>query len=250
MHRFLSVSFIFLHIIATQMVALVMIPLAIAQRLVYGHSDTCWLPRRFFLRMLNVKVNDISAKDSRRIQCGFVLFNHRSFCDFAIDPELGQTTLVSRYSVLFVLPVLCLLDIIDERIFFIHRGKVDRIRLYALCRAYMRRGGRYSTKIGIYPEGTRRQHLVLHSVDEVKSMLKPGFLKSIWENRDDELPLQIVISSNKEKCFSEKSFEVSFSETIVTCRGSVIYPSWFSSFEDFYDAICSEWILLWNKVHQ
>ena len=75
----------------------------------------------------------------------------------------------------------------------------------------------------LYPEGTRCKHISLKTIDDVKETIKPGLLKSIYENKS--YPIQIIISTNKENCFNEKTLSINFGETIKTIIGKPIIPS-------------------------
>ena len=137
-----------------------------------------------------------------------------------------------------------LLQVLENRVIRFSRGNTSREYLYNLIDNYLENNDR---NVFLYPEGTRCKHSILSTIEDVKKTIKPGLLKSIYENK--KYPIQIFISTNKEKCFNEKTFEISFGQTIKTSIGKEIHPTNFNSFDEFFDAICIDWLLLWNKVY-
>lgn len=129
---------------------------------------------------------------------GFILSNHRSFMDAIFDAYVTDGVLVCRALVILGAPFVVLLSYIDNRVILINRDKDKRDGIYERCVSHM---NRYKNKrIVFYPEGTRNKYTSLGSRDELKSYIKFGLLKTIYQ--DKRYPVQILISSNKEIAFN------------------------------------------------
>ena len=103
-------------------------------------------------------------------------------------------------------------------------------------------------KMLFYPEGTRLNFKILKSKDDLKTKLKYGLLKSIFEDKDN-LPVQLCISSNKENVFSLKKFSSKYGLTVNTEFSNIIYPKDFDCFEDFIEEIAKIWFIIWKNTH-
>jgi hypothetical protein len=77
--------------------------------------------------------------------------------------------------------------------------------------------------------------------------MKPGLLKSIYEYR--LLPVQIMMSKNKEHVLNEKQITVGIGQTIYTHLSEAIKPSDFETFDAFFEEICSKWYLLFQTLY-
>jgi len=174
-----------------------------------------------------------------------ILANHRSFCDFVIDNHLTCATAVGRLSVSYVMLVAGALQVWENRIVRFHRGKTRKEELYERIDAYLQRNPRQN--ILLYPEGTRRRHTSLASVEDAMSTLKPGLLWMIYQKC--QYPVQVLVSSNKERALDERAWTVRLGVPIRTYVGAVLHPSDFASFELFMDAIASQWYVAWTTVH-
>lgn len=104
------------------------------------------------------------------------------------------------------------------------------------------------SRIVVYIEGTRRRHLTIDSPSEARSYFKFGVLRSIFED-DDNLPCQVMISSNKEMVFDEKMLSIQYGVGVKTSVGVPIYPKDYQTFDDFVDAVAVEWHRCWNVAY-
>jgi hypothetical protein len=111
----------------------------------------------------------------------------------------------------------------------------------------MDKKGYYNKRTLLYPEGTRMSYKILESKEDIKSKLKIGLIKEIYER--NEFPIQIVISSNKENVLNEKKLTINRNVTIKSGISKGIHPKDFNTFEDFLDKICLEWFDLWKLTH-
>ena len=98
-----------------------------------------------------------------------------------------------------------------------------------------------------YPEGTRMQHLTLASVDDAIATLKPGLLWLIYSKQ--QYPVQVLVSSNKERALNECAWSIRLGVTIHTYVGRVLHPRDIESFDGFMHAIASQWHEAWNAVY-
>jgi 1-acyl-sn-glycerol-3-phosphate acyltransferase len=174
------------------------------------------------------------------IKDGVIVTNHRSFADFFIDPYIFQCPGVAR--ILAVVSVLLsgITGIICNRMICINRNH-SREEIYFQLRK--------KKLFYFYPEGTRCKHLTLPT--EYKDIsLKPGLLKSVYEDKDKPNNcIQVVISKNNEEIVNEKKLKIEFGKNIIYCIGKSIYVKEYETFDDFFNAIKKEWKYLWDKVY-
>ena len=87
----------------------------------------------------------------------------------------------------------------------------------------------------------------LASSDEVKTYLKYGILKCIYE--DKAYPVQLQISNDKEIVLCEKTLVVNHGTRVHTHRSKSIHPKDFKTEAEFYDEIAKIWYECWVKIH-
>jgi 1-acyl-sn-glycerol-3-phosphate acyltransferase len=184
--------------------------------------------------------NKIDEKMSDIISNGIIITNHRSYADFFIDPYMFQAPALGRMLAVFSILFSGVLGVICNRLLVINRND-SRENIYNKLK---------KKKIFyFYPEGTRCKHLTLPQ-DYKDVALKPGLLKSIYEDNDKpNQQIQVVISKNKENVMDEKSFKLGFRKNIIYCVGKPIKTKDYETFEEFFDAIKKEWKYLWDKVY-
>ena len=176
---------------------------------------------------------------------GFILPNHRCFLDLFIDGYVGESIGVGRWLVILGSPFAALLSYIDNRIIFINRGKDSRNNIYAKC---VFRMNKHKTKrIVFYPEGTRNNYTSLNSREELKSYIKFGLLKSIYE--DKKYPVQLLISNNKEHAFNEKKLTANYGVKIHTKISYAIHPKDYATDVEFFDEIVNVWFECYTETH-
>ena len=81
-----------------------------------------------------------------------------------------------------------------------NRNNTTRGELFNKIEVNMKSGS--AKRVLFYPEGTRLTYNVLAGKDDIKEKLTFGLLKSIYEHK---LPVQLCITSNKERVVNEKT---------------------------------------------
>lgn len=196
----------------------------------------------FLYTVLNIK-HKISGE--QLIEKGFILGNHRCFLDAMIDSYVGNTTTIARNLTILGAPFIVLLAYIDNRGIFINRNKDKRQYVYNRCISHI--NTHKNKRIMFYPEGTRNSYTSLKSCDELKSYIKFGLLKSIYE--DKQYPVQLMISNNKELAFNEKKLHASRGVKINTIISKPIHPNDFTTETEFFDEIVRVWFDCYIATH-
>ena len=224
--------------VSTWIAPLLFIPISIIQNL-FGINTKYWsVNYSFFVnRILGVNVKYVN--DTKRIETGFIIANHRSFCDFFLDPLISNGSIVSRHmATIAVLPG-AILAMLDGRYISISRNQ-SRNEIFERILDYMKRNPR---SVIFFPEGTRRKHAQLQSIEQTKEFIKPGLLKSIYEYK--KYPVQLQLTNNKEYTLDEKNLLINFGVTATVFLSKPIYPEDYNSFDDFFDEICKQWFENW-----
>ena len=176
---------------------------------------------------------------------GFILPNHRSYTDAILDAYISDGAMMIRWLVILATPFMILLAKIDNRVIFINRKKDKRDSVYKLMVSHMRL---YPYKrIVFYPEGTRNNYTNLSSCEELKSYIKFGLLKSIYE--DKRYPVQMMISNNKEHVFNEKKLTANYGVKIHTKISCAIHPKDYATDIEFFDEIVRVWFDCYVETH-
>lgn len=184
----------------------------------------------------------IQVNEQPLIHKGFILCNHRSWTDFAIDQYYSKSSQTGRLLAYICCPV-SLFNYIDGRAIIINRKSPSHITFKKL----LNHNTSYSNRISIYPEGTRKNYSNLENIEQLKSYLKYGLLKRIYEHKLK--PVQCFISSNKDKVLNEKKLSCRRNICIKNAISKPIHPNDFSKFEDFIHEICREWVNCWKLTH-
>ncbi len=188
------------------------------------------------------------VNDNKLINKGYILCNHRSFFDFAIDPYTSKASIVGRKEAFWAVSFFYILGLFDNRMIVFTRGRDDRKKLFKKMKMSLYEKDD-SDRIVIYPEGTRLKYETLESPDDIKSKFKYGILKSIYEDKMDNVPVQLCITSNKDKVINEKKLYANYGVEVNTRFGKPIYTTEYETFEEFIDEISREWFHLWNHVY-
>ena len=204
----------------------------------YWYYNYCLL-----FRYLGVNIKYVT--DVKRINKGFFLANHRTWADFFIDILLSESAIVGRCAAFAAVLPGSILGYLDGRTILMDRSK-SRKETFDNILDHLHTDGAFTKRIMFFPEGTRKKHLQLESVDQTKSMLKPGLLKSIYEYK--KLPVQLQISKNKELVANESIIQSVYGTTIFTSLSEPIEPAKFESFDDFYNEICVVWTKQFNET--
>ncbi len=97
-----------------------------------------------------------------------------------------------------------------------------------------------------FPEGTRKSHMKLETIEDAENMLRPGLLKSIYEFK--KMPVQLQITKNKEIAFNERKLKAQYGITVYTSFSDPIYPEDFIAFDEFYKHVCVVWFEQFNAT--
>ena len=196
---------------------------------------------KYLNKFFNYKINYV--KEEERIEKGFIFSNHRSWADIPIDYSITKYVICGRYLAGFAMGFVTLLQFRDNNIILFNRGTANRKTVYQLCKNKIS----YKDRILIYPEGSRMNYQYLESKDDIKNKLKKGLIKEIYQR--NEFPIQLQITSNKEKVCNEKKFEINYNTSLNCAISKSIHPKDYSSFEEFLDKISEEWFELWKLTH-
>jgi 1-acyl-sn-glycerol-3-phosphate acyltransferase len=192
-------------------------------------------------QVLDVK-HKYLKKSEPLISRGIILPNHRTWCDGFIDFSHTQSIGVWRGLAALANNVTGFFVWLDNQMIIIP-GKKNRQYVFNKIIKYMNNG---TDRITIYPEGARLLYTEVPSIDFVKSKLKPGFLKSVYEYQT--IPVQVMISKNKENVVNEFIYKINYGVTIYTSLSKPIYPKDYPTFDDFFTAIATEWYNQWQYV--
>ena len=190
--------------------------------------------------------HEVENKDAL-INKGYILCNHRSFFDFAVDPYVTNSSIVGRKEAFRAVSVSYVLGLLDNRMIVFTRGIDNRNSLFKLMKTNLDDD---CDRVMFYPEGSRLKYEILESPDDVKSKLKYGILKSIYEDKMDNIPVQLCITSNKDKVFNEKKLYANYGVELKTKIGKPIYTTEYDTFEEFIDEVSREWFHLWKSVYK
>lgn len=224
----------------------IIVPFAIIILRPFYYIDSQLISYNFIYSVLGVNHKITGEK---LITEGFILPNHRSFMDFLIDSYVCNGTQVSRWLVILGAPLSLLISYMDERVIFINRGKDSRNDIYQRCVLHINKlqENNKNKRIIFYPEGTRNNYTSLSSCEELKSYIKFGLLKSIYE--DKRYPVQLMISNNKEKAFNEKKLIANYGVNIHTKISKPIHPKDYATISEFFDEIVKIWYECYVETH-
>jgi 1-acyl-sn-glycerol-3-phosphate acyltransferase len=187
------------------------------------------------------------------IPSGYILANHRSWTDFAIDPLYSKATAVSRALVAGVVGLSGIQVMLDRRIVYINRGKSSAQTIAAQMDTLMR-GPVHPIhpidRIVFFPEGTRSHYTELASPADIP--LRRGLLLSLYQlerDRPDPKPFQLQITSGKEDIINEKKLIVQRGRELHMIHSSPIDPSKFATDELFLTEVRRVWFECYHAVH-
>lgn len=166
----------------------------------------------------------------------FYLCNHRSWADFWIDYDIVKGgCYISRNIIKKILFGTSAWAEKANNILFFDRG--DTRSKYELYKKILEKINKRN--MIIYPEGTRQ-------TSNVSKPLKIGLIKLAYENN---IPLQVVITSNKEKIFSQKKLEYNKNIKCTYYASEKIKPSEYKSLDKFIKGVQEIWDESWNEIY-
>jgi len=189
-------------------------------------------------RFLKLDTNNLNL-NNKFITKGFILSNHRSTTDFFFDPLISESSFIGRHLATLSVLFYGLLVIIENKYISIDRNKSRNIIFNMIIDHF-----NFNKRMLFWPEGTRRTHNSINDIEESKSLLKPGLLKSIYEYK--EYPVQIFITKNKEKVLNEKMLYANYGLELISTLSPSIHPKDYETFDDFYNKISETWFYQFN----
>lgn len=218
--------------------AQVLLLIALCAYLLTGRLTHHWV-ENLLIRFFGIKLRQ-HQKFAHGIdpRTRLIAANHRSFADFFIDSALaGYASHLSRWLVAAVLPLAALTGLFTGRVFFFKRGKTQRSNLAQRILGHQKK---HPFPTIFYPE----QH---RSTAQNSLPLRHGVLKICYENN---MPIQIMIASGKEKIFNEKTGQIGWNETSHFGITAPLLPENYSDYPTFYEAFENQWLNLWKEIYE
>jgi len=169
------------------------------------------------------------------------LANHRCWADFFLDvfATEGRAAMLSRWAVFPVFPVFLASAMLLKGVIFFRRDRVpDKTAFNAFLDACIARSP--VSGLMIYPEGHR-------STAPASLPLRRGMLAYAHSRR---MPIQVVITKDKEKVLSEKRLRAAFGARLKIGYSPVLQSSDFPDFESFMAAVQAAWDETWWRVYE
>lgn len=205
-------------------------------------KTNCWVMLKLLLRTKQITLNGFN-----KIEQGFILCNHRSIFDIPFDPYMMEAFTVGRTGACLFGNMASVLGIFSGRGLWFNRGNTSRQQLMEMIINRINSPTVKFKRVVFYPEGSRKKYRVLGGPNDIKTIIKKGLLKSIYEHK--KLPVQIFISANKDYPMSLNPFGARTGVTIISKLGDPIYPDDFNNFDVFLNYICKKWFELWYETH-
>ena len=173
-------------------------------------------------------------QDSNQVPKIF-LCNHRSFADFFVDNYVvGGAMYISRMMVIVAIPFPSLLAYMTSMIGFFVRSKNNSFKVYELIDKALKR----QQNVIVYPEGTRNQ-------GKTSKSLKWGIIR--WAYKE-KVPVQIVMTSNKEKILNEKTFQIGRGIQSKVEKSVVLFPEDVENIDEWCELIQLKWDRTWDQL--
>ncbi|KAL6058867.1 hypothetical protein QOT17_014541 [Balamuthia mandrillaris] len=171
------------------------------------------------------------------------LCNHRTWADFFVDHMLTgfQCAYLSRCLVFLGIPLNSWAGFTNDTVWFFRRpAQRDRRKFIETFYRFLDRRYKSTPWHGllIYPEGSR-------NVQPDSLPLKKGCINYAY---DRGLPVQIIIATNKEHIFNERTLTSKHNVRVRVGYSKVLRPENYSSSEVFFSAIESLWLETWKEV--
>eukprot|EP01087_Luapelamoeba_hula_P009118 TRINITY_DN2333_c0_g3_i1.p1 TRINITY_DN2333_c0_g3~~TRINITY_DN2333_c0_g3_i1.p1 ORF type:complete len:415 (-),score=63.09 TRINITY_DN2333_c0_g3_i1:60-1304(-) len=175
------------------------------------------------------------------------LANHRSWGDFYLDHVLTgcQGAYLSRMLVIAGLPFIGLTGALLDWVWFFRiasfKGKNGRVDVDKY-NAFLDNKIKNTPWNGVllYPEATR-------NLTDVSLPLKTGTIKYAYARN---MPIQIIMSKNKERVMSEQTNQSAYNVHVPVRYSEVVFPTNFASENQFVDHVQELWYELWSDVFE
>jgi len=206
-----------------------------------------------FIRGSNSSAHKVSKKNQIIDKNIMYMTNHASTSDFYIDQYIlhYSTKLIALNKARMIMPVLGVMAYLTSSGIFISCGNSKETILENFKKIEELRKNDDIRNIALYPEGLRRPHR--HAVSAI---LKKGF---IYHSFDNNLPIQIVHTSNKDYVIDDEKMMLHKNTKLFTYYGPKIDPQKLKTkFEkkhkraytkdDYYDYVYKQWAKIWSKM--
>jgi len=164
-----------------------------------------------------------------------VLTNHRCWADFFLDVHVteGRAFWLARWMVAIGLPTMGFVSHWSGVVYYFKRWAefFPRFKRFLAHSEY--------PAVVLYPEGMRY-------LQDRPRPLRTGFMRFSYVN---DLPVQVVISRNKETVFCETRASAQAGVTFYTNYGQMLDPRDFATVDDFIIAINLAWVLQWDAIY-
>ena len=165
--------------------------------------------------------------------------NHRDWGDFFIDLYVveGRAGFLSRLAVLIAFPVFGIYGLVTKTACFFRRNSKGRdfSKFNERVTQHIQRSP--CQGIVVYPEGTR-------NIKPESLPLRRGMIRYACA---EKVPVQIVMTTNKENVLSQKKKKACFGTKCIVGYSKLIDPSEYESFEGFFDEIQATWDAEWKR---
>ena len=196
-----------------------------------NYNINCYTELMNFKQIKIINVNIVKVNTNKCIY----LCNHRDAADFFIDGYLTNgASYIGLIKTLFYFPFSVFLCLYNRCIILFLLKFSNRQKLFNTTKKMLE-----TNSVIIYPEGSR-------NIENVSLPLRYGFIKFAYENN---IPIQIIITKNKEHVFSAKMIKSYNNVVLYTSISEVIYP------KDYYNVILwnskikETWDKHWNMVY-
>ncbi|KAK9903375.1 hypothetical protein WJX75_004155 [Coccomyxa subellipsoidea] len=168
------------------------------------------------------------------------LSNHRSWADFYLDVVAteGNAQMLSRMAVALVFPMFMGAVCVIRSVILFQRGRNHEKEAFNKMIDRKMAASPVDGLI-VYPEGHRST--LRHSLPLKRGMLNYAYIRKI--------PVQIVMSANKEAVISEKELSCKFGQEVLVGYSEAMHPSSYPTFDGFVAAVQKEWDIQWSRVY-
>jgi len=163
-----------------------------------------------------------------------ILSNHKSAADFFIDNTVLQWngTYLSRWGAFLLIPFTATYTYFTRQTFFFNRSNSNKKQIEEIVKTVCKK---WNKPMILYPEGTRNQ-------SGKPLPLKYGVIKQLYLQN---IPVQIMNISNKDKVFNEKKWTVNKGVTCNVVISQQYVPSSYDNLDTFIEDITKEF----NRIY-
>ena len=151
-----NIIFLFAYLFGLVIIPILVMPFQLFDKYILFNSNTdYWFisPKTIYF-ICGIK--HIKLKSEKLIDKGYILANHRSWIDFAIDPDMTKSTVIGRVEAFLAVFFATIIGLLDNRILSFSRSNVNSKTLFLKMKYHMEEKGKFSKRVLFFPEGTRR----------------------------------------------------------------------------------------------